>query len=329
MSGARITVTSSDQSGPSRDLPAVSIVVAALNVEAELSGCLQSILATDYSTSRREVIVVDNGSIDSTASVAHSFPVRHLYEDRRGVGYARNRGIGESGGEIVVFTDPDCLVSKQWLAELTEAFDAETVGAVGGAIRPYPGSTSAERFAAKRRSHAQERALLHPHGRFVMAANLAVRREALARVGMFDARFPGGGWGDADLCWRLSEAGLEIRYAGKAAVFHRYRRTPHELFAQHFRYGYGLALLRQKHRDAIEWGWPERARAYRALGAGACRLTVAAARRCLRRADTEELAFKLLELLRQLAQRSGFVAASLPGARFAPFRAPASTRGGR
>ncbi len=314
-----------------RQLPIVSVVVPALNAQAEVEDCLRSILAADYPVSRREVILVDNGSIDRTASIARELSVMTIREHRRGVGYARNRGIEACEGDLVAFTDPDCVATSRWLTEIVEAFDAPEVGAAGGPILPYPGSTPAERYAARRRSHAQERTLKHPYGPFFMAANLAVRRDALVGVGAFDVRFPGGGWEDADLCWRLArETGMKLRYAPAAPVFHRYRRTPREYLLQHHRYGYGLGLARAKHRAAFPWGARERARAYKELGASAGGLALAGARRCTGTSvDRDELAFRRLELLRQVGQRSGLLGAAVPGSRLlAPFRASTSRRGG-
>jgi GT2 family glycosyltransferase len=173
---------------------------------------------------------------------------------------------------------------------------------------PYPPSTLAELYAARRVSHSQLRPLAHPSARYAMTPNLAVRRDALERIGGFDERLPGGGFEDADLCWRLErEAGVELRYAPRAVVLHRYRSTARDFLVQHHRYGRGLALLRWKFPSRLPWGVRERARAYRGFAGAAARLAAIAARRGAR----EELGLASYDLLRHIGQRTGFLRGSL------------------
>ena len=74
-------------------LPFVSVIVTALNDETLIKDCLVSLLGMDYPRERQEILVVDNGSTDRTAEIIKSFPVRYLWEGRRGKSYARNQGI--------------------------------------------------------------------------------------------------------------------------------------------------------------------------------------------------------------------------------------------
>jgi GT2 family glycosyltransferase len=188
------------------------------------------------------------------------------------------------------------------------------VGGVGGAILPYPGAAPAERYAARRRSHAQERPLSHPKRPFAMTPNVAFRRELLQQVGGFDQRFPGGGWEDADLCWRLSrQAGCRLAYTPRAVVFHRYRSTPTAFFIQHMRYGYGLALLRRKYRDELPWRWRDRVRAYRELARSALQLGRVLLKPARSQRGSQELETAYFDLLRQLGQRVGFLRGGAAG----------------
>jgi GT2 family glycosyltransferase len=286
----------------------VSAIVTVLNGRDEIRDCIVSLLRTEYPEDRREILVVDNGSTDGTPAVLRNYPVRQLREERRGVCYARNCGLASARGEIVAFTDPDCVVSGQWLRELVRPFADDGVGGVGGAILPYPGAAPAERYAARRRSHAQERPLSHPKRPFAMTPNVAFRRALLRQVGGFDQRFPGGGWEDADLCWRLArQAGCRLVYTPRAVVFHRYRSTPKAFFIQHMRYGYGLALLRRKYRDELPWRWPDRVRAYRDLAASAVQLGRVLLATPRTQSGSQERETAYFTFLRQLGQRVGFL----------------------
>lgn len=295
-------------------LPSVSVIVSALNNEELMKNCLVSLLQTVYPQERREFIIVDNGSTDRTVEVIRSFPVQYLYEKRRGVSYARNRGIEASIGEIVAFTDPDCVVSTVWLNELVNAFDEQDVGGVAGAIIPYPGQTSAERYAARVRSHTQERPMSHPLRPFAMTPNIAFRREVFQQIGYFDTRFPGGGWEDADLCWRFfRETNLKLKYAPRAVVFHRYRTTAKDFFFQHVRYGHGLAILYAKYHEELSWDWLESLRAYRDLASVAWTLAKVGFQRMIRRCKAEDFSTAYFDFLRQLGQRIGFLHGSFSG----------------
>jgi GT2 family glycosyltransferase len=297
--------------------PSVSVVVSARDEEAQIATCLASLISLAYPETRREILVVDDGSRDRTAEIVRGQApaARLLSTPRRGVAVARNHGIEAAEGELVAFTDPDCSVAKTWLDELTRAFSEPSVGAAAGSIVPFPPRTKAELWAARRRSHNQLVPLAHPARSYAMTPNLAVRRDVLRRLGGFDPCFPGGGWEDADLCWRLSlESALELRYAPQAVVFHRYRDSAGELLAQHYRYGYGLGVLRRKYPDELPWGWRQRARAYaemaRALGGMA-----AAGMQAITGRGGRDPTLACFDVLRAVGQRSGFLAASVIGGR--------------
>lgn len=82
----------------------------------------------DYPPERREILVVDNGSRDRTGQIVASYPVTLLREVLRGPAAARNRGIEASRGQLLAFTDADCVVTTRWLQELVLGFEDEDVG---------------------------------------------------------------------------------------------------------------------------------------------------------------------------------------------------------
>jgi GT2 family glycosyltransferase len=294
-------------------LPFVSIVVT-LDHDADLiQPCLMSLERMSYPPDRRAIVIVSaNGSDPGAEPVMRSHSGTYLRARGDGVAAARNEGIRASGGDVVAFTDADCLVSQSWLDELVKPFAVTGVGAVAGEIVPYPGRTRVERYAARRRSHSQARPLGHVRRPFAMTPNVAFRRDVFDRVGAFDLRFPGGGWEDADLCWRfLRLTDLELVYAPKAVVFHRYRATVRDFFVQHVRYGRGLALLHAKYSEDLAWGWPQRKAAYAALGEAIGRLATTAILRGAGRGDPVALDTAYFDVLRQLAQRLGFVGGRL------------------
>src|SRR6266446_2916282 len=118
-------------------LPRASVIVAAYNAQATLSECLESLLQLDYPHSHLEVLCVDNASTDATARILARYDgrVRTLREPRRGPAAARNTGVRHASGEVVAFTDADCVVERVWLRHLVSPLRDPRVGVVGGRIR--------------------------------------------------------------------------------------------------------------------------------------------------------------------------------------------------
>lgn len=292
-------------------LPFASVVVAARDDAEALRDCLASLNSLDYPRERHEVLAVDNASADRTAEVIERFPVTYLYEPRVGVGWARNRGIEAARGEILAFTDPDCVVTTGWLRSLVRPFADPQVGAVAGGIVPYPPRTLPELHAARRRSHTQERSLAHPALPFAMTPSVAYRRSAFEAIGGFDTTFSGGGWEDADLSWRLQRyTALGIAHAPDALVLHRYRDTFRSFFTQQFRYGIGLGILTGKYGAELSGLGPRIGRSLGEIPVAAWRLAPAAGGFALR-GDRETLGLRYLDLLRLMAQRTGYVVGRL------------------
>jgi len=282
-------------------------VVPVLNGEPTLAESLATLLRVDYPPDRREVIMVDNGSTDRTAEILRAAPVRYLFEPRRGTAKARNLGIEASRGEIVAFTDADCLVARRWLKALVARFDSEEVGGVAGEIFPFPPRTAAERHAARTRHLAPERYLRRPQLPFAVTANLAFRREVFGQIGLLDPEAPRGGE-CTDFCTRfLRQTGQRIELAPQAVVFHRHRSSTAELFRQQWNYGRGHAFLYRKYAAELPWTWRQRRQAWGDLGRTAVALAATGVRRIARRGSREDLEFHYFELIRKLASRLGFV----------------------
>ena len=85
--------------------PLVSVVIPCYNSARYLGETIESVLAQTYA--RVEVIVVDDGSIDTTPKIAQSYPVQYLYKTNGGISAARNTGVVHSRGKYVLFLDHD------------------------------------------------------------------------------------------------------------------------------------------------------------------------------------------------------------------------------
>ncbi|HPB29909.1 MAG TPA: glycosyltransferase [Candidatus Sumerlaeota bacterium] len=230
-------------------LPGVSIVVPVRNGEALIGDCLESLCALDYPADVREIIVVDNGSTDATASVVSRYSVRLLSEPKTGASCARNTGWRAAVHDLVAFTDSDCVVNKEWLKNLVRNFTDDALGACGGALCPAPPRTVIEEYVIHKDILSQERALrdepISPP--FIVTASAMYRRRALEDVGGFDETMTLP-CEDADLAWRVGWKGWRIGYDPDAVAVHRHRATLGGLLRQIRRYGAGSALLFIRHR---------------------------------------------------------------------------------
>jgi len=115
----------------------ISVVIPTLNEGNIIERCLKSLSKQTYKDF--EVIIVDSGSKDGTIGTAKKYKCRVIYEPRRGVPLARNRGAREAKGDIVVCSDGDSVYPADWLEKIAKHFEDKEVVAVGGPIAPADG----------------------------------------------------------------------------------------------------------------------------------------------------------------------------------------------
>lgn len=233
-------------------LPMLSVVVPIYNGEADLPELINCLLSQTYPKERVEYLLVDNNSSDRTLTIlktsAENCPItiRLLSENQIQSSYAaRNTAIRAATGEIIVFTDADCRPQPQWLNALIKLFVNKEVIIVAGEILALPGTTLLEQHADREETLSQKHTLAHarPYGQ---TANLAVRRIALEKAGLFRPYLTTGG--DADICWRILGENIgRLEFAPDAIVQHRHRATLQELQNQWRRYGRSNRYLHELH----------------------------------------------------------------------------------
>ena len=177
-----------------------------------------------------ELIVVDNGSTDSTAQVVQeavlqNVRLRYVREDRPGVSHAKNRGLRESSGEIILFTDDDVRPPENWIQAMCSPMLQGTADAVGGGIRVAPHLRRrwlVEGFPGFCASLESQKQL--KDGMF-FGANMGISRHVLEKVPGFDVELgPGAlGFGEETLfSLQLLDAGYRILAVRDAEVEHHF-----------------------------------------------------------------------------------------------------------
>jgi GT2 family glycosyltransferase len=250
-----------DERIASVDTSFITVVLCTRARRALLAQCLASL--RDLRDDNHEILVVENDE-EPVASNLASGKVRWTHEPRPGLAFARNRGIAEAKGDIIVFVDDDCEVDAEWLAHLRAAFRDPDVTCVTGRVVPAslarPSQRWFERLAGFDRGTDTMRFSVVPGdvvmpneaGQLGTGCNMAFRRDVFTRVGTFDpaldtpALIRGGG--DLDMFARVLEGREVVDYAPGAIVRHHHRTTLVALAKQLFGYGVGIGALCTKYR---------------------------------------------------------------------------------
>jgi GT2 family glycosyltransferase len=202
-----------------------SVVVPVRNGERVIARCLAALAYQDLPLGDLEMVVVDDGSSDSTAEVVSHYPdVRLLSQPPRGPAAARNLGVHAARARVVLFTDADCAPRADWARTLLEAL--ETTGAAG-AKGTY--STAQRSLVARFVQVEYETKYLRMRRRdsidFVDTYSAAYRREVLLEVGGFDERLPSTSLADQELSFRIAGRGHRLTFVPEAVVDHLHAST--------------------------------------------------------------------------------------------------------
>jgi glycosyltransferase AglE len=229
--------------------PHVSVVIPVLNGAMWIADCLGALAVQDYPTERFEVIVVDNGSTDGTREIVASHGVRLLDElGTRSPYAARNRGIGEAGGDVLAFTDADCVPAVNWLTEGVRPIADGSADLVGGNVRFTLKQRPATAELLDAAINIEMRLNIRHHG-VAKTANLLAHRKVFDAVGLFPAEVRSGG----DIAWtgRATAAGFRLVFAEPAEVRKRPRRL-RALLKKQRRVGRGhVRLWRENGEGAV------------------------------------------------------------------------------
>jgi len=199
-----------------------------------------------------EIIIVDDGSIDQTqellnkweSTVKRFFPIVFNNPKSEGPAVARNIGIQLASGDLIAFTDDDCIVHPHWVKEIQKSNiwnnKGQIVG-IGGRVLPFRKGIVSDYFTF-------HRILEPPHyTQYLVTANACYLRSKLLEVNGFDEchKYPGGE--DNGLSLNLFKLGYRFGYEKNMIVWHDYRTSLLSFMKTFYRYGKGCAEITQKH----------------------------------------------------------------------------------
>jgi len=184
-----------------------------------------------------EVLVIDNNSSDATRQVVTEYtsledPVfRYLLESRPGKSRALNAGIREASGEIIAFTDDDCIPNSNWVASILEEFESDSeLSVLGGRVELYDQRDVPQAILLSNRRTLVTNAREVCETPAIIGANMAFRKTVLQSTRGFDPLLGPGSickaFEDLDLIYRSLKKKTKIVYSPEVMVFHNHgRRT--------------------------------------------------------------------------------------------------------
>ncbi len=194
--------------------PIISIVMATYNRSDLLELQLEAFLNQNISGEEFEVVIINDGSPDDTelvlANWKNKLPNLRFYTQKNsGPAVARNKGVEIARGDIIAFTDDDCIVDSDWLEKILTRFKNEEVNVVEGL-------TYTNRELRTPLTHQIENLKWNP---VIPTCNAAYRKSFFKELGGFDEHFPFPHNEDTELAWRVHEKG-EVVFDEQMRVYH-------------------------------------------------------------------------------------------------------------
>jgi GT2 family glycosyltransferase len=239
----------------------LTVVIPTYNRSDLLGGCLRALLDQTLPANRYEILVVDDGSTDSTPQVvkeigAPESRLRYLRQENKGPAAARNYGVREARSGLIFFTGDDCIADRNLLAQHVEAHDLQRDVAVVGHISwdPEVEITPFMSFL--------EEGVQFDFGSITDAedapfwcfysSNLSIARRWLDEVGGFDEDFRYAVWEDTELGYRLHQRGLRLVYRSGAHVYHHHATTLERYLVRQRNAGRQVVTFWRKHPELLE-----------------------------------------------------------------------------
>ena len=228
-----------------RDYPKASVVVCSYNGAKTLDRCLTSLKEINYPS--YEVILVDDGSTDNTQEIAASHNwVKNVRQENKGLSFARNVGAHASCGDVIVYTDSDCMADPDWLYYLMGTLLSGDYAGVGGPNISPPAENWVQACVSAAPGGPNHVLLTDVVAEHIPGCNMAFHRWAFDQVGGFDPEYRKAG-DDVDFCWRLQQSGGVIAFSPAAIVWHYRRFTLQAFRKQQQGYGEAESMLRFQH----------------------------------------------------------------------------------
>ena len=222
----------------------ISVVIATYDRPERLRECLESLTRSVFPRALFQVVVIDDGSPQSSVEVTRSFEselnIRCIRQENLGPAAARNRGVSESSSRFIAFIDDDCRTDPQWLSVIVRNLEA-TPDVFFGGRTPNELSSNVCTLASQTILDAVYAFYNADESdpRFFASNNIALGRDRFVELGGFDTAFPLAAAEDRDFCDRWRFRGWPMRFLPDAVVMHAHSMNLQGFWRQQYNYGRG------------------------------------------------------------------------------------------
>ncbi|PWW81193.1 glycosyl transferase family 2 [Prosthecochloris marina] len=226
----------------------LSVIIPVYNAKKTIEDCLASLENQSLPKSEYEVICVDDGSIDDSLEIIKKtkkkvrYKLNILTQKNQGPAVARNNGVAVSDGHIIVFTDSDCELEKNFLEKIKLSFEDKEIAGVQGAYKTKQKSKVA-RFA---QYEIEQRYDIYKRNKYISMMGTyaaAYKKEVFQYYGGFDTRFPIASGEDFALSSKVSSNGHKLVFNEDAICYHKHPDTISAYSKQKYSRGYWRNLL--------------------------------------------------------------------------------------
>lgn len=235
----------------------ITVAIPVYNEEKYIADCLAAIMGGTVPPD--EVIVADGGSIDRTAEIARSFGAAVIANPRKNAAAGRNECIKIASGDIIIFTDGDCVPGKKWIESYVKAFEQTGADGIGGKIIPAEPENEIEAFWCNLQLNivmsfgdtpywVKDRSI---NDSFI-TANCAFKRKFIRKMRGFNNWFANNGE-DVEFCWRALEAGALLYYCPDPVVAFHGVTTMKDLRKKSMRNGISSSKLQKVYGSFINY----------------------------------------------------------------------------
>jgi len=224
--------------------PTISVVIPTYNRKYLLDKTLESLFTQTCPSESYEIIVVDDGSTDNTEELVKKLrkqahcELRYFRQTKKSPAAARNLGVSYARGELIAFTDDDCIADKSWLDEIISTFKKNHD------ILGVEGKTKSIESKITPFTHQ----MVNVNGNYFITCNIAYRKSILKQIGGFDEEYPSPFNEDLDLAFEVLNHG-RIIFTPTAVVIHPPRKSSFSNEIKKMRYYESEFRLYAKHPE--------------------------------------------------------------------------------